>query len=42
MKFSTSTVLATIAVLASVQGAAAIDFDFREFEVSFFFSNFLL
>ena len=41
MKFSTSTVLASIAALASVQGAAAIDFDFREFEVSFSF-NFLL
>ena len=32
MKISTSTVLATIAALASAQGAAAVDFDFRSFE----------
>lgn len=37
MKFSTSTVLATLAALASVQGAAAVDFDFRDFEVRFLF-----
>ena len=33
MKLSTSTTAAILAVVASVQGAAAVDFDFREFEV---------
>ena len=35
MKLSTSTTAAILAVLAFVQGAAAVDFDFRAFEVSF-------
>ena len=42
MKLSTSTTAAILAVVASVKGAAAVDFDFREFEASFIDSRYTL